>query len=780
MTVQFSDPLFNSQWYLINSGSRGSTQRLDLNVMPAWQLGFNGLGIRVGINDDGMDLTHPDLARNIDLTSVFDTRRGALGDGFEGTDNAHGTVVGSIVGMAANGVGGVGVAYGATLVPAHAFAEIPNASALLFASNVAARVDVSVNSWGSDPAFAENFGPSGRKDDQAWGAELIRAATTGRDGLGMVIVVSAGNERGNRADAAMSNFTGNKVTISVAAVDESGLVTSYSTPGVSNLVTAFGGVSGGEQFNNIGFGVVAADVQSTAGYNNINGSAGDYSYQNEGTSYSGPMVGGAAALMLQANPGLGFRDVSTILAMTARQTDTKNASWVTNGSTLWNLGGMHFSRDYGYGVVDIAAAVRLSQSWAEPAASISNWREAASALAGHQARLIPYTDKQPLSVTARVTDNVRIERVDFDLNLSTVNPSGLKAEMKSPSGTTVTLFDRPLARPLTEGEPDPEAAETPWPETFTVGSTAFLGETSEGIWTLKLTDSLSGDGATFNHLTVRAWGSNVSANNQYILTDEYVGGRTVDDHVGTNTLNAAAASKSVRLDLSGVTVSLVGDQTITLSSRTSIEHAIGGASDDVLIGNSSDNRLRGNQGNDTIDGGLGLDTAVFSGLRFQYTITNQGPEAFRVADSVAFRDGTDMLLSVERLKFLDSSLAMDLSGNAGKVVKILGAVFGSDSVTNKTYVGVGLGFVDSGMSYEALSALALSVAGRSSSTDVCALLWRNVVGSAPSAPDIAPFVAMLDTGQMSIGSLTVLAANTTLNAVNIGLVGLSQTGVEYI
>ena len=50
--------------------------------MPAWQLGFDGSGIRVAINDDGMDLTHPDLAPNIELSSVFDTGRELLGAGF--------------------------------------------------------------------------------------------------------------------------------------------------------------------------------------------------------------------------------------------------------------------------------------------------------------------------------------------------------------------------------------------------------------------------------------------------------------------------------------------------------------------------------------------------------------------------------------------------------------------------------------------------------------------------------------------------------------------------
>ena len=84
------------------------------------------------------------------------------------------------------------------------------------------------------------------------------------------------------------------------------------------------------------------------------------------------------------------------------------------------------------------------------------------------------------------------------------------------------------------------------------------------------------------------------------------------------------------------------------------------------------------------------------------------------------------------------------------------------------------------MSYDALAALAVSVTGKSSSTDICNLLWTNVVKTTPTAADIAPFKAMLDSGQMNIGSLAALAADTSFNTTNIDLVGLSQTGLEYI
>ena len=52
-----------------------------------------------------------------------------------------------------------------------------------------------------------------------------------------------------------------------------------------------------------------------------------------------------------------------ILAYTAKETDPTNAGWHIDGAHDWNGGGLHFSDDYGFGLVDATAAVRLAESW---------------------------------------------------------------------------------------------------------------------------------------------------------------------------------------------------------------------------------------------------------------------------------------------------------------------------------------------------------------------------------------------------------------------------------
>ena len=49
--------------------------------------------------------------------------------------------------------------------------------------------------------------------------------------------------------------------------------------------------------------------------------------------------------------------------MSARVIDASSPSWSTNGATNWNGGGHNVSHDFGFGLVDAHAAVRLAETW---------------------------------------------------------------------------------------------------------------------------------------------------------------------------------------------------------------------------------------------------------------------------------------------------------------------------------------------------------------------------------------------------------------------------------
>ncbi|MBK7352741.1 MAG: M10 family metallopeptidase C-terminal domain-containing protein [Nitrosomonas sp.] len=227
-------------------------------------------------------------------------------------------------------------------------------------------------------------------------------------------------------------------------------------------------------------------------------------------------------------------------------------------------------------------------------------------------------------------------------------------------------------------------------------------------------------------------------------------------------------------------------ENIWIAYNAVIENATGGVNDDLLIGNDHDNVLIGGEGaddligrngNDVLQGEGGIDTALYNGQRNQYAI-NKTQEGYSLSDSTG-AEGSDTLIGVERLEFGDIGLALDLDGNAGQVAKLLGVVFGAGAIDNDVYVNAGLSLLDTGTSLESLASLALDVAGVQNNDALVTLLWRNLFGSEPTQNEKLPYVEMLAQGEITQAALTQIAANTSINQANIGLVGLTQDGIEF-
>lgn len=200
----------------------------------------------------------------------------------------------------------------------------------------------------------------------------------------------------------------------------------------------------------------------------------------------------------------------------------------------------------------------------------------------------------------------------------------------------------------------------------------------------------------------------------------------------------------------------------------------GGFTLDLRMSNASAQQLAFTD-DDVLDGGEGIDTAEFHGARGDYVLARNG-----AAFSVSGPEGLDTLINIERLAFADKKLAIDFDGNAGTTAKILGAVFGAAAVGNATYAGIGLNLLDQGMNSIDLMALALDAAGARTPQQIVELLWTNVVGSKPTDAQAAPYIALLQNGTHTPGSLGMMAADLELNHARIDLVGLAALGLEFI
>ncbi|MCF2146476.1 proprotein convertase P-domain-containing protein [Desmonostoc muscorum LEGE 12446] len=566
--------------YQYTYGRRG----LDLNVVNVWD-DYTGRGVLVGVIDDGVDYNHYDLDNNYDKTRDYDI----IGQDSDplpvlANDN-NGTAVAGIIAAEANGVGTVGVAYNAKIAGIRA---VPGSLAnVIDALSRAASFDVVNNGW-SFQRFDDNF----YTFPQA-GQALTNAVTNGRNGLGTAIIFAAGDGRGAGDNTNYHNFQNSRHVITVAAIDlEYGWATYYSTPGASILVSAFGESYGG-------VGLLTTDRLGSAGY-----SSTDYT-RLTGTSIAAPQVSGVVALILEANPNLGYRDIQEILAYSARRNDPNNYAgkyiWQYNGANNWNGRGLHVSHDYGFGLVDALAAVRLAETWQKQ--SRFNNEKSLSYNSGNLGLAIPDNNTTGISRSFTVAAGLEIDWVEVELNLTHPYRGDLVVELISPSGTISSLINRP-------GNKQDDGDNI----IFKLSSTQHWGESSAGTWTLRIKDLGPTDTGIFNSWKLHLYGDTDTANDTYFYTNEYgiYGATTLTDSSGIDTINAAAITSNSTINLTPGSTSTLNGTKLTISSGTTIENAFGGDGNDTIIGNSAANVLSGGRGNDILIGDIPLTYQTYT------------------------------------------------------------------------------------------------------------------------------------------------------------------------
>lgn len=358
-----NDPYFGQQWHLENRDTNGAPKGVDLNLREAWSV-TRGAGVLVADGDDGIELTHPELAtRGAGQPHYnFDTD---TTNGSPETLEAHGTAVAGLIAAEGNNNRGViGVAPQASLASWVIFAgpsieqeQIVGDEALMnmfaYATN---QVAVQNHSWANPDG---GLSPLNLLSDSGIG----KAISDGRGGLGEVIVRAGGNERVRHlGDVNFDGYANDPRVIAVAAVRADGRVCSYSNPGACLLVAAPSGDPNADGTEDPAApNLVTTDRQGSLGFNtNGPGDSADYCFGEsgfDGTSGSTPQIAGLAALVLAANPRLGYRDVQQILLQSARHYDFADPDVRTNGA------GFIFSHNVGFGVPDAGFAVALAKHW---------------------------------------------------------------------------------------------------------------------------------------------------------------------------------------------------------------------------------------------------------------------------------------------------------------------------------------------------------------------------------------------------------------------------------
>ena len=528
------DPLFEQQWALNNTGqmsfaANSGVVGQDMNIHQTLDDGPTGAGVQVAVVDSGLEICHPDLAANVEPGLSYNFNApiwlGAqTGDPFAASVlGDHGTAVAGLIAAAANnGVGGRGVAPGSRLRGFN-FLAAPNQALAYFDA-----LGMSSASPQSDDVhvFNMSWGPIGTAEDaSADERELFWSGVTDlRDGRGAIYVKAAGNEFNDctkldddrqpvapRLDlsaelgctaANLDGVNNLPYVITVGGFSAAGKRSSYSSAGAALWVVAPAGEYGADHpamittdqmGNDRGYDLYGSGLAANAEANPL----GDYTSRFSGTSAAAPNASGAVALLLEAQPELTWRDVKHILAKTARRLPAGiprvrvafggtpvvlQHDWITNAA------GYRFHNWYGFGAIDVDAAVALATTHAPD--SLGVFTESAPVRLATGVT-IPDHDGGGLTQTQNVTGLSRtanVEAVQLRIEVTHANPQELGLELTSPAGTRSII--NPVFNQALIGVDNP----LDW----TILSNAFYGELPTGEWTLNVIDAADGNIGTLD------------------------------------------------------------------------------------------------------------------------------------------------------------------------------------------------------------------------------------------------------------------------------------------
>ncbi len=325
-----------------------------------------GEGVVVAVVDSGLDLDHPDIARNVfvhpgedlngngiadpeEWNGVDDDGNGYIDDlvGFDFAnsidangdgdyvdaddvndadpfdDRGHGSHVAGIIGAVANnGEGIAGVAPGARIMPLKGFkADGENSDALLWRAVLYAALNgaqVVNNSWSCALPCPRN--PLAEEV-----VELVH-------GLGVTIVTSAGNRSRDAAVFRPENMW-QTLTVGSSTVDDEPS-TSFTNQGFVVDVLAPGGGPPIVAGVNVARRNILSLRSSGGNPNDEVFEVSDDYLRMSGTSMSAPQVAGVAALLYAQRPGIGPDAVRRIIRRTALDLGDPGHDWETGAGRL--------------------------------------------------------------------------------------------------------------------------------------------------------------------------------------------------------------------------------------------------------------------------------------------------------------------------------------------------------------------------------------------------------------------------------------------------------------
>ncbi|MEW7848243.1 DUF4214 domain-containing protein [Massilia aurea] len=190
--------------------------------------------------------------------------------------------------------------------------------------------------------------------------------------------------------------------------------------------------------------------------------------------------------------------------------------------------------------------------------------------------------------------------------------------------------------------------------------------------------------------------------------------------------------------------------------------------------------ITGSAGNDFINGYGGIDTAMYAGSAASYTLRGSD-SSFAVTGAA----GSDTLVNVERLKFADKSIAIDVGANdnGGTIYRLYEAAL--DRAPDLIGLGFWIDRLDDGANIVDIAADFIRSAeyttmygSVTSNTELVTKYYTNILDRAPDAGGLAYWSGLLDTGKATTAQVLEAISDSTENIAAVA--PLIANGFEYV
>lgn len=199
-----------------------------------------------------------------------------------------------------------------------------------------------------------------------------------------------------------------------------------------------------------------------------------------------------------------------------------------------------------------------------------------------------------------------------------------------------------------------------------------------------------------------------------------------------------------------------------------------------LAGSAGGNVFELTGSDQQVDGQDGLDTVVYHGMRAGFKV-EKAANGFAVADH-AGANGQDALVNIERIRFSDGAVALDINGAAGQAYRLYQAAF--DRAPDLGGLGYWINGLDHGLTLtEVAGAFSKSkefidmYGANTSDAEFVDLLYQNVLHREPESGGFAYWMEALGTHHVAREEILAYFSESPENQAQV--IGSIENGIDF-